>query len=135
MRRGVTLIEMLMVVALIAVMVGITLPAVSSGIDSLRLISAADSLVSLVNGAVGRAERRQEVMEITVSKAENAVVVRSTEPGYERRLDMPVGVTIENVLPALPQENEGSGLSCCIPGERLRESAWRSPTGEARAGG
>jgi len=39
-RRGVTLLEMLIVVALIGLLAGITFPAVTSGIDSLRLNSA-----------------------------------------------------------------------------------------------
>jgi len=116
MQRGVTLVEMLIVVAIIAVMVGITFPAVSSGIDSLRLISAADSLVSFLNGAMGRAERRQEAIEITVSKPDNSVSLRSTEPGYERKLEMPTGVTIENILPLPPLEAEVKRSFLLYPG-------------------
>jgi len=96
-RRGVTLIEMMMVVAIIALMAGITYPSVSAGIDSLRITSASDSIVAFLNAALNRAERRQQVMEIAVSPA--SLAVRSAEPGYVRRLDMPTGVTIARVLP------------------------------------
>ena len=48
-RAGVTLIEMLVVVALISLMVGISFPAITSGIDSLRLNAATNGIVSFLN--------------------------------------------------------------------------------------
>ncbi len=116
MNRGVTLIEMLIVVAIIALMVGISFPSVSSGLDSLRLITAGDSLVSFLNGALGRAERRQEAIEITISKAANTVILRSSEPGYERRLEMPEGVRIDALLPPSPSGEEESRTFLLYPG-------------------
>jgi type II secretory pathway pseudopilin PulG len=98
---------MLIVVAIVGLIAGISFPAVSSGVDSLRLASGADGIVSFLNGALNRAERRQEPMEITISPKENAMWVRSVEPGFERRVEMPSGVTIEAVLPKLPEEPEG----------------------------
>ncbi|MCC6364899.1 MAG: type II secretion system protein [Bryobacterales bacterium] len=104
MRRegGVTLIEMLIVITIISVMVGITFPAVTSGVDSLRLVSAADSTATFLNSAMNRADRRQRVMEITLSKSENKVTARSSEAGYERTLTMPAGVKITAVKPDIP---------------------------------
>lgn len=100
--RGVTLIEMMVVVLLIAVVGGISYPAVSSGIDSLRLSSAADSVASFMQAAVNRAERRQELMEVSISRADRALAV--TGVNYQKRLDMPDGVAILEVLPAAPLE-------------------------------
>ena len=40
---GVTLVELVVVVALIALLVGISFPAMSSGVDSLRLNAATNS--------------------------------------------------------------------------------------------
>ncbi len=65
---GVTLIEMLVVVALISLMVGISYPAITSGIDSLRLNAATNSVVSFLDYGLSRAERRQQMVEITISK-------------------------------------------------------------------
>ena len=62
--QGVTIVEMLIVVTIIGLIAGISFPAVTSGIDSLRLASASDSLASFLNGAMNRAERRQDVVEI-----------------------------------------------------------------------
>lgn len=101
-RRGISLVEMLLVVAIIGLMVGISFPSISSGIDSVRLASAADSIASFFSGALNRAERRQQVMEVTVAAAGNILWMRSAEPGFERKLEMPEGVTIVAVLPPLP---------------------------------
>ena len=46
---GVTLIELLVVVALISLMAGISFPAITSGIDSLRLNAATNSIVNFFN--------------------------------------------------------------------------------------
>ena len=100
---GVTLIEMMVVVALISLMVGISYPAITSGIDSLRLNAATNGVVSFLDYGLSRAERRQQMVEITISKAENAIEMRSSELGFFRRLQMPDGVSIVRVLPPLPE--------------------------------
>lgn len=98
-RSGVTLIEMLVVVAIMAIIAGISYPAIASGIDSLRLNAASQSVVAFLNSALNRAERRQQAMEITIDKTENALYLRSAEPGYVRKLELPDGITIAKVLP------------------------------------
>lgn len=103
-KAGVTLIEMLVVVALISLMVGISYPAITSGIDSLRLNAATNGVVSFLDYGLSRAERRQQMVEITVSKADNSIEMRSSEPGFYRKLEMPEGVSIVQVLPQLPED-------------------------------
>jgi prepilin-type N-terminal cleavage/methylation domain-containing protein len=101
--RGVTLIEMMVVVGLIALMIGISFPAITSGIDSMRLKAATNSVVSFLDTGLSRAERRQQVVEITISKQDNSIEMESSEPGFSRTLRMPEGVTIVQVLPQLPE--------------------------------
>jgi hypothetical protein len=91
---------MMVVVALIAILAGISYPAVSSGLDSVRLSSAADSVASLLQSAVNRAERRQELMEISISRPDRALA--ATGVNYQKRLDLPDGIGIAEILPAAP---------------------------------
>jgi prepilin-type N-terminal cleavage/methylation domain-containing protein len=98
--RGVTLIEMLIVVTLIAIMVGIAFPAVGAGVDSLRMTSAADGVAAFLQTAVNRTERHQQMMELSISRTDNAMVVQS--PEFERRYKLPEGVAIAEILPAEP---------------------------------
>ena len=93
-RRGVTLIEMMVVVAIVGLMAGLSFPAVSSGLDSIRLHSAADSVASFLNSAMNRAERRREVIEVVVDPAKNQLALYSSEPGFTRILEMPHSVAV-----------------------------------------
>ena len=100
--RGVTLIEMLVVMTLIGILTGLSFPAINSGIDSLRLSAASDSIVAFLNSGLNRAERRQEGVELTVSKPERTLSLQSTDPTFSRTLQLPEGVQILRVLPEVP---------------------------------
>ena len=99
--RGVTLIEMLVVVILISLVVGITFPTIAASLESFRLASAADSVVSFLNSGLNRADRRQQVVEVTIDPRADDLVLRSTELNYRRRLSLPDGILIAAVLPPL----------------------------------
>jgi prepilin-type N-terminal cleavage/methylation domain-containing protein len=96
---GVTLIEMVIVVAIVGLIAGLTFPAVSSGLESVRLASAADSTAAFINTALNRVERRQEGIELLISARDNFMIIHSTEAGFEKRLEIPDGISIEAVLP------------------------------------
>ena len=98
-RAGITLIEMLIVVTIIGLMIGISFPSVSSGLDALRLKSAADSTASFLNSAINRADRRQQVMQVILSPRENNIQVYSNDPTFTRKLEMPSGVSISGEEP------------------------------------
>ena len=99
-RRGVTLVEMVVVVAIIALIVGLSFPAASAGLESVRMVSAADSVATFLNAAVNRAERHQQPVEVVIFAREGRLALYSNEPGFTRELKMPDGVAIEAVLPA-----------------------------------
>jgi prepilin-type N-terminal cleavage/methylation domain-containing protein len=113
---GVTLIEMMVVVGLIALMAGISYPAITSGIDSMRLKAASNSVVSFLDSGLSRAERRQQVVQIIISKLDNSMEMQSTEPGFSRTLQMPEGVSIVQVLPLLPENPDAPRAFFLYPG-------------------
>jgi prepilin-type N-terminal cleavage/methylation domain-containing protein len=91
---GVTLIEMTIVVTIIGIMAGLSLPLLTSGLDALRLSQATDNVASFLNSAMNRVERRSQIVEIVVSPKENVLALHSTEPGFVRRLDLPASIKI-----------------------------------------
>ena len=113
---GITLIELLVVVAIASLIVSVSFPAVTSGIDSLRLNSACNGVVSFLNTALSRAERHEQVVEVTVSKSDNALTLRSSDPGFTRRFAMPQGVTITKIVPEPPEETDGPRVFMLYPG-------------------
>jgi prepilin-type N-terminal cleavage/methylation domain-containing protein len=113
--RGLTLVEMIVVLGIVGIMGGVVFPAVSAGLDGIRISSATDSIAALLNGALNRAERRQEAVEIAISMKENALMLYSSDPAFRRRLDLPEGVRIENVLPEA-EEREDVRRFLVLPG-------------------
>jgi prepilin-type N-terminal cleavage/methylation domain-containing protein len=113
-RAGVTLIEMITVVALIGLIAAISFPAVSSGVDSLRMRSASDSIVAFLNAALNRAERRQEPVEVIISVQENRLAMSSPDPGFSRSLSVPDGVKIDRIYPPLPDMEEETARSLVL---------------------
>ena len=89
-----TLLEALIVVALIALIAGISFPSVTSGLDTLRLRSASDSIVSFLNIALDHADRRQQAVEIVISPRENLLLSRTADLGFSRRLEIPAQIHI-----------------------------------------
>jgi prepilin-type N-terminal cleavage/methylation domain-containing protein len=114
--NGVTLLEMLIVVALIGLLVSISFPSVSAGVDTLRLTSAGESLASFLNGALNRAERSQQAVEVTIDPQHGLVEARSAAPGFQRRLELSGGIRIWNVLPAPPVDTDEPRRFVVYPG-------------------
>ena len=106
-QSGLTLIEIMIVVGIIGVMVAVAFPSVTSGIDSLRIRSASDQIVSTFNSAMNRADRRQIPVEVVIDRPQARLFFASADGGYRRDLTMPDGVTIEHVYPLIPGLDEG----------------------------
>jgi hypothetical protein len=91
--------------------VGLSFPTLASGVETLRLNSAAQSVVSFINGGLNRAERRQVAVEVTISKADSSLSLRSSEPRFERKLELPDGIKIDSILPEVPEEDAAAPRS------------------------
>jgi type II secretory pathway pseudopilin PulG len=96
---GVTLLEMLVVVSLIALMVGITFPSISAGMDSLRLRSAAGEVVGMFNSALTRADRLQDAVELNISMQKRSIASHAIRTNVTRRIDLPDGIRIAHIYP------------------------------------
>jgi prepilin-type N-terminal cleavage/methylation domain-containing protein len=99
-QSGVTLIELLIVLTLMALVTGISYPSAAASVESLRLRSVSDSVVSFLNTAIDRAGRRQQVIEVWIAPKDNVLIARSPDLEFSRRLDLPDGYHILAVLPA-----------------------------------
>ena len=86
---------------LIALAAGLGYPSAAAGLDSLRLRQTSDSIVSFLNTAVDRAERRQQVIEIVISPRDNLLTARSPDLEFQRRLDINDPVRIVSIRPLL----------------------------------
>jgi prepilin-type N-terminal cleavage/methylation domain-containing protein len=115
-QRGVTLLELLVVVTLIALLAGISYPSVASGVDSLRLRAASDGIVGFLNTAIDRAERRQQVIQVLISPRENVMIARSPDPEFSRRFELPDGVRILSVQPQAPTAPDEPRAFLLYPG-------------------
>jgi prepilin-type N-terminal cleavage/methylation domain-containing protein len=114
--RGVTLIELLIVASIAGAMIAVALPTFASGLENIRLSQASDGVASFLNTALNRVERREQVMEITISPREKLIVLRSADGLFTRKLDLPDGIAVDAVLPRLPQDNGGPRRFLLLPG-------------------
>jgi prepilin-type N-terminal cleavage/methylation domain-containing protein len=108
---GITLIEMIMVLAIVGMVTAIAFPSVTSGLDSVRLSSASDSIASFLNAGLNRAERRQTPVEINISVAENKIRVVSDSV---RELNMPESIRIVRIHPVLPTGEDEQARSIIL---------------------
>ena len=116
-QSGITLLEMLVVMCIVGLIIGVTMPSISAGLDSVRLATATSSVAGFLNAAVTRVERRQQPIEVVIRPQENRIVIYSNEPGFTRDLTMPDGVTIERVFPAeMSREAGGERRILLLPG-------------------
>jgi type II secretory pathway pseudopilin PulG len=101
------LIEMLVVMALIALIAAMSAPSISAGLDTLRLRSSSDAIVGFLNSALSRADTRQQAVEIVISPADGTLTARSSDGGFEKRLEIASPVKILSVRPALADGAQG----------------------------
>lgn len=107
--RGVTLLEMMIVVALMALLIGITFPSIGAGLESLRLRSASEDVVAALNSALTRANRRQDAVQVIVSPARRSVVTQAVHSAAPRIVKLPDGIQIAHVFPDSGEAPDDAG--------------------------
>ncbi|MEJ5367945.1 MAG: prepilin-type N-terminal cleavage/methylation domain-containing protein [Bryobacteraceae bacterium] len=117
-RRGITILEMMIVVMLVSVLAGLTYPSVTSGLDALRLRSAANGAAALLGQAMARVEKTQRPAELVVDRKEGLLQLIDRAGGFRREMKLEPGIAIEAVLPPLPGAGEETARSLVlVPGE------------------
>jgi prepilin-type N-terminal cleavage/methylation domain-containing protein len=104
--RGVTLMELMVVMAIITLIVAISFPSTMAGLENLRLAAGARSVAAFMNVANNLADRRQQAMELSISVKENSVTVRSPEAAFVKKLNLPQGIAVRAVWPALEEPSD-----------------------------
>jgi len=97
----------MIVVAIVGLLAAISYPSAAAGIDSLRLRSASNEVVTFLNAALEQASRHQQVVELRISPKENAMAARSADSTFVRSAAIAEPVRILSVQPVL--EN-GAGV-------------------------
>jgi type II secretory pathway pseudopilin PulG len=90
---------MVVVLAIVGLIVGVSFPAITAGLDSVRLVSSTDSVAAFLNAAVNRVQRRQEAVEVIIDPRTNHLSALSNDPSFSRELQLPDGVIIETDQP------------------------------------
>ena len=106
----------MVVVFLIALLAAISFPAVTSGIDSLRMRQATDTISSVLNQCLQKADREQAPVELTFDRTENALYVGVSGPVPVKRIPLPQGVVMAAILPAPPLGDEPRRQILLMPG-------------------
>lgn len=114
--RGITLLEMLVVLALVSLLAGISFPAVSAGLESLRLRTAADRVASFLYIGMTYTERHEQVMELRISRAANTVSLHNASGDYHLTLRFEDSITISRIDPAPAGEQAVESSVMFYPG-------------------
>jgi len=99
--RGVSLLEMLIVVAIIATIASLSFPALTAGLAGVRLSSASSQLASFLTSSMNTVERREEAEAIVVSPKENRLDVFTAASGEKaaRTYQPPASIRFEGDEP------------------------------------
>jgi type II secretory pathway pseudopilin PulG len=96
---------MLIVVALVAMIAGVSYPSISSGLASLRMRSATNAVAAFLSSSLDRAERSQQAVELTINPRLNLLSAISADTKFRQVLEVPESVHIVGIQPPLANQN------------------------------
>jgi prepilin-type N-terminal cleavage/methylation domain-containing protein len=99
--RGITLLELMVVMAIIALIAGISYPGVSRGLDGIRLRTASDDVASFLSQAMSRVERTESPLELRFLKPHGSIEMAGPATPM-KTLTLPDGIALAEVYPVPP---------------------------------
>ncbi len=114
--RGLTILEMLIVMMIVSLMVGLAYPSIGAGLDSLKLRSEADRAAALLTQGMARVERSQLPLELIIDRAAGVLALHDPSGRQARELRLDTGVRVAAILPPLTDEETARTL-VLAPGE------------------
>ncbi|HEY7678902.1 MAG TPA: GspH/FimT family pseudopilin [Terriglobia bacterium] len=97
---GVTLLELLVVVALASILLAVVFPSVGAGLAGLELRTSAQRLAAAAGYARDQAVHRQTPLRLEIDGAAGTVAVMDLGGRARRAFELPASVRVENILPA-----------------------------------
>ena len=103
---GVTLLELLVVVALASILLAVVFPSVGSGLTTLELRTSAQRLAAAARYARDQAVYRQTAFHLEIDSEAGRVAVMDLQGRARRAFELPASVRVESILP--PEEETTS---------------------------
>ena len=84
--RGITLIELMVVMGIIALMVSISYPTLTRGLDGIQLKTSVGQAGAFFNSVRQAADRRQQPVQLTVDPEQNRLIAVAVDGGWDDQL-------------------------------------------------
>lgn len=117
---GITLLELLVAMAIAGMIMAISFPSVTAGLDGVRLQATARRVAAFVNVARGRADREQLPVEIQIDLSRNRISAVTANGQWERSLEIEEGVRLAAVWPEAESRTRRFIVIPGVPAPRFR---------------
>ena len=97
--RGVTLLELLVVMALASILLALVFPSIGAGLATLELRASAQRLAAAAKFARDQAIYQQRWFQLVIDSNTGTVSVMDADGGSRRGFELPAGVRVEGILP------------------------------------